>query len=385
MELRPARSSFPRFRSASFAPLAYLLLTCFANHASSAAEQVAWRNAAEVRQELEGTIGINWPANPLRNSLSNLAQARRVAIWLDRRVDPDQQIEFKVKDVSFRDALKQLASQLNCGLGLVGPVIYIGPTSTVSKLQSNSTLRREEAGKLDASLRRKLAATRAWKWDELAEPRELLKELATEGGLAIASADQVPHDLWPAGDFPALSVCDRMSLLLAGFDLTFSFSPDASSIEVRPFPQAAVAGIEKAHAVKGNVAEAAEKIASQFPAAKVRTAPGRVLVTATPEEHLQIEDLLKRPAAVRPMPGGGEKRYTIKMDLPVGSAIRALAKELKLELAVDPAVPAERLKQKTTFQVKDVTLDELLGKVLGPANLTYKITGQTLEVFDKPQ
>lgn len=369
------------------ARFAYFLTAFVTGHASMAAEKVNWRSAAEVRQELETQIGINWPNNPLKNSLGNLSRARRVAIWLDRRIDPDQQVKFEAKDVVFRDALRSLAGELNAGICLVGPVVYIGPKQSVTKLQALSAQRRDEAGKLPDAQRRKFAQSRAWQWDELTEPRELLKELAAEGGLTLADVDKVPHDLWAAGDFPALPLADRLSLALAGFDQTYKFSSDGTSLEISQYPQsAAVAGVEKPHLVKGDVAAAAEKIAKIIPSAKIKTAPGRILVTATPDEHVQIEEMLKRPTTVKVPAVGGEKRYTLKIDgKPVGDALRAIVKQVEMDLQLDPGVTQERLSTKVSFQVKDATLDELFKNLLEPAGLAFKISGKKIEVFEKKQ
>jgi hypothetical protein len=320
-----------------------VVLCFYPCRAALAAEQVAWKNAAEVRQELQGTIRITWPSNPLRDSLANLAKNRRVSIWLDRRIDPDQRVDFKTDDVAFSAALSQLADRLGGKVGLIGSVVYIGPKPAVANLQALFAKRRDEAAKLPADARRKFTHVKTWQWEELSEPRVLLEELAAEGGFNIEGLDQVPHDLWPAGDWPALSLSDRLSLVLAGFDLTYEFSADGGSLKLVPYPKTAAAADEPA-------------------------------------------TVSKQPPK-RPPPVGGDKRFSLTVPAdkkqPVGRYVKALADQLSLQVKFDESLTAEQLNQPISFQVKDVTLDALFAAVLKPAGLAHKITGQTVEVFAK--
>lgn len=366
----------------SFAFCAFLSLAVLAPVSIHSAERISWRTAPEVRQELDGFIRLTWPSNPLRDSLSNLARVRRVAIWLDRRIDPDQRIELQTDEAPLRDALSQLAEQLNARVCLVGPVVYIGPRPSGSKLLAQSALRREEAAKLSGDLRRKLSATKAWQWEELSEPRELVNQLAAEAGLKPSGLEQIPHDLWPAGDWPPLSLSDRLSLVLAGFDLTFEITPGGGALKLVPYPTS-TAAVERTHAVKGDVKQAVEKLAPMFPTAVIRPSVGKITVTATADEHEQIVEILKGAPPKRPPPGA-EKRHTLKIDnKPVGGVAKALAERLELDLKFDESIQADQLNQLVSFQVKEVTLDRLFEALLEPTGLAHKIDGKKLEVFPK--
>ena len=67
-------------------------------------------------------------------------------------------------------------------------------------------LRREAVAALPAARRQALSAERAWEWDDLATPRNLLAALATEARVKIEGLDQIPHDLvaGPAAAAPGL-------------------------------------------------------------------------------------------------------------------------------------------------------------------------------------
>ena len=44
--------------------------------------------------------------------------------------------------------------------------------------------------------------------------------------LARCEAERIPHDLWPAGNLPELSLAEQLTVLLIGFDLTFELRPE---------------------------------------------------------------------------------------------------------------------------------------------------------------
>jgi hypothetical protein len=59
--------------------------------------------------------------------------------------------------------------------------------------------------------------------------------------------------------------------------------------------------------------------------------------------------------------------------------IKALAPQLKLEVEIDPAAEA-KLSERISFNVADVSRDELLDAVLKPAGLSFRISGNTLNI-----
>ena len=92
--------------------LTYLMVSAHAAGASDPAGPTTWNTGPRFQQQLQTTVGVSWRRNPMRAALARLAQSQRVAIFLDRRVDPDQPISFSVRDVPLETALEQLARQL---------------------------------------------------------------------------------------------------------------------------------------------------------------------------------------------------------------------------------------------------------------------------------
>jgi hypothetical protein len=79
--------------------------------------------------------------------------------------------------------------------------------------------------------------------------------------------------------------------------------------------------------------------------------------------------------------GPGQKRYSLNVDKqPAGAVVSTVAKELKKEVKFSNEVRT-KLSQQVSFQVKDVTLDELMKKTLEPLGLRLVVTETTLEVL----
>jgi hypothetical protein len=347
-----------------------------------AAETIAWQSGVEFRRQLELPVAIAWSSNPLRSALGNLSRSHRMAIFVDRRVDPDQLVNFSAPDIPLDDALRKLARQLNVGVCYVGPVIYIGPEPVAAKLATLAAVKKEEARKLPAAALARMARSQTWQWDELATPRELLDHLATSGGVTIVGIEHVPHDLWPAGDLPALSWVDRLSLVLAGFDMTFRFSTDGTQLRLDPMPETVV--LERSHAVRPEARQLIGKLAELFPNATIRPAGTQIQVSGSLEDHETIDRLLQGQPIKRPSTGTVTTRYTLTVeDQPLGGIVKALAERLELEAKFDPRVSNEKLNQLVSFRVKDATMDELLKAVLDPAGLSFKLNGKSLEVVPK--
>jgi hypothetical protein len=99
--------------------------------------------------------------------------------------------------------------------------VYVGPSGAAARLRTLAELRREESRHAVANLRQALFTKRRLDWDALTAPREILAKLAAQERFEPLGLKTVPHDLWPASQLPTLTLIDRLTLVLNGFDLTF--------------------------------------------------------------------------------------------------------------------------------------------------------------------
>jgi hypothetical protein len=181
---------------------------------------------------------------------------------------------------------------------------------------------------------------------------------------------------------PPLALADRLSLVLAGFGMTYEFSPDGREVQLVPFPEAAA--ISQTYPGKGHPRENAERIARLYPEAKVTVEGEMIRVVGPWEAHQGVGLLMQGQRVSRTTPpktSGGRTVYTLQVENePVGGVIKALAEQLKLQVTIDSAAEA-KLTQRISFNVAEVSRDELWKAVLDPAGLTFRIRGNELRIM----
>ncbi len=328
-----------------------------------------------------GRRPLGW-RDSLRAVLANLARSQNVAIFLDRRVDPDQPVEFVIESMPLWELLQRLAEQLKLGVGQVGPVVYLGPSPTATVLGTVAAVKEEEDQPLPSALRSRLRRTQRLQWPELTTPRDLVQRLAGDMGLQVEGLEQIPHDLWPEVDLPPLNFAQALSLILAGFEFTFEYVPEGPAIRLRPLP--AKASIMRRIPMRGSPAAVGAEIRRRYPGVRFTIEGSNVVVDSTVEATEAIRRMLDGSSA-RPKPpptsAKVEKRYTLRVqEKSLGAVAAAVAKEVGLELRFDPRIQDLREKL-VVLDVKDATLDQLLQTLLKPAGLTYQIGQQTLEIL----
>lgn len=330
------------------------------------------RTAADLERAWNSRVrDVVWSAGtPVRQALATLAGAQGIAIMLDRRIDPERGIELSLQDVTVADVVEQLAAQCEAVPHTLEAVVYVGPRAATAGLATVAAQRRREARQVPPARAARLTAVRPWGWEELAEPRRLLDELAREADVTVDAGQGLPHDLWPAVDLPPLAWTDRLTLVLAGFGLTFELDGRGQQVRLVPMPtQTRVSGDYPARLTPG----ARAVLARLFPQAIWDDATGRVRLQDVPEEHARLRRWLERSAARRPRPGGTEKTVmTLRVtQQPVDVILQAITQRLGIAFEVEGDV-GTRLQTRVSIDVHDATLDELLAAALEPAGLTFR-------------
>ncbi|HLA83162.1 MAG TPA: hypothetical protein VJL29_00075 [Thermoguttaceae bacterium] len=314
-----------------------------------------------VHKSLNAPVGVVWSKVPLRRALTDLGVSQGVAVWLDRRVDPDRRISLVANGLPLKDALAQAAKDQGLDICLFHGVVYLGQPPVAARLKSVGELRRQEVRNRPATVRRFLREE-PMTWDDLTAPRELLTHLAEENNLRIDNLDRVVHDLWPAFESPPMTLVDRLTLLLASLDLTFEIDDHGERIRLVPMPR--------------------------------NVAPTPPYTNGIGPEERAIPPKSGQPSARRNArtPGGSSegpaldrlrvKRVKFK-DQPLKAVVRQLAAQLKLRLLFDEDA-ARRAgidpNQRISLEREDVSIHELFQAVLEPAGLTFQIRGSMLQI-----
>ena len=200
--------------------------------------------------------------------------------------------------------------------------------------------------------------------------------------MKISGKENVPHDLWPATELPPLNFIEKLSLVLAGFNVTFDLSPAGDAVKLVAMPQSAT--LQRKYTTPGDAQGIAAQLGPKFPAGNF-SASGKELTVVGPwEVHDAVARLLAgervRPS---PPPTRGKQVYTLNAEnKPVGGVMKALATQLGKKVTFDDVKVQRRLASEISLNVKDASLDELLHAVLDPANLKFELQGDTIRVFD---
>jgi hypothetical protein len=350
--------------------------------AASEPRAVRWKTGIEFERQLDTLVAITWSSNPLRQALSKLSRDHGVVIFLDRRVDPDQDVQFSVQDTALRNMLQGLAEHLSLGTCRIGSVVYLGPKPTAAVLRTVAAQTQELSQSLPTAVRSRILRVKPLQWPERSSPRQLIEQLAAEVELKIERPEQIPHDLWPAVELPPLDFAQRLSLLLAGLELTFEYS-DAHAIRLLPLP--ATATVERSYAVSSQQNAALQEMTQRFPETRVTRQAGNVIVVAPLEAHELLQGLLhgrRSPGATPAKPAAKPKVvWTLRIEnQSVGAVAKTVATRLECQLEYDPGLRS-KLKQLVSFEVNQVTLEKLLETALSPAGLTYHLDATTLRIL----
>jgi hypothetical protein len=203
----------------------------------------------------------------------------------------------------------------------------------------------------------------------LTTPQELLDQLAQSSGLSIDGRLRIPHDLWPARDLPPLTLIERLSLILAGFDLTYTIGHAGDQVQIVAKPDEVA--LVRSYTPRRDLQGALDELAELFPTVQVQRAGRRLRVSGLYEEHMLIERWLRGESLDQALVGG-VTRYTLTIqNQPLGAVLNQVALRAGAQLEVDSQIRS-RLDQLVTFRVKNATLDELFQEALKGTGIRHR-------------
>lgn len=353
--------------------------------ATGAEPSIGWLTGSALERQLAAPVDVYWSGIPLRQAVGNLSRTQRVAVVIDRRVDPDQAIDLAVSNRPLRQVLQEIAEDRGLGLSWLAGAAYLGPPRVTAGIRTLAELRREEVDRLPANARRTFLLPEPARWEDFATPRDLLRRAAVDAEIEISGLDQVPHDLWAGADLPSLCLVDRLTLIAGQFDLTFQVAANGSGVALIPIPDDVA--LERSYPGGRHPSQLADRWKALVPESQIKVVGDQVVVRGRLEDHERIAQPSRpsqrqTPGPVRP--SQGEKRYTVGQTTgPLGQLLEQLAAQLALELRIDRQALEQAgisLQQPVSFSVKEATLDELFEAVLAPAGCTFRRRGNVLQI-----
>ena len=352
------------------------------NAAAAAAAPIEYVTGPKLLRQLEQPVTIAWSNVSFREAIASLSTSQRLAVVVDRRVDPDKPFSLKVAEDPLRLVILKIAEQKAIGSSILGPVVYFGPNKAAESLKTLAALRRDDVLQSPPGVKKLLAQSRPLAWDDLAEPRQLITSLAKEVRVKIDGLSQIPHDLWPANSLPSLPWSDRVTLILIQFGLTFQLADAGQSIAIVPIPN--TIQITRNHPGGSLPSARAKKLQSQIPAAKISVQGEKIVVVGRMEDQETVAQLLSGRKVQTTTVKSGQDVYKLNVEgIPLEKVLTQLSAMLKLELKYDREAIQKSgvaLNQLITFRVEDASLDELLSAALKGTGLAYERRDKTVTI-----
>lgn len=339
----------------------------------------------QLRTTLEQPVTISLVDRPYREALRSVGKSYQIAIFLDRRLDPDRPITFSMRNRLVADLLTHLAQVGGGELVWIGPVAYIGPEGKAWQMLAAAEICHQMVDQFPPRERAIWQATTPLSWPDFSTPRELLMELLEQIGWQLGQPEAIPHDLWPAVELPPLTMSEKLALLTVPFDLRpvpeinlrvvklEEFPPQLRWQRTYPWPLPTIAG--------------AEALRRLIPAAEWEVRGRWLLVRGGWNEHKTLLELAQAPRrkTTPPEKSVGERRYTIRAAKGrFESVMRQLASALDLEIRFDEeALYRAGISPDTfvSFSVENATREELLRAATEAAGCTFRIEGNVLFIF----
>src|SRR5262245_1520048 len=379
--------------------LAGIALVCACETVAAADESIKFATGPAVRKALEQPISGAWGGTDvnLRTILHEIEGARRVAILLDRQIDPTASLRADAGGEMLGDFLERLAASSSSGVVLVGNSVYLGPTAAASKLRTLVALRTQELtarGEIPAGRRGELIRASTIRWNDLDSPADVLTRLAEPYQLKIDGIDLVPHDLWGAAVLPEASAAEAFSLVLIQFDLTFGWVEHGKGIRIERLPERVE--VERVHPPPPGMSASAAlaKWKENLPDLDARIEKGKIVVTGTLEVHELVDrrrggGSLPDKTAARdgpPLKPLKFERYTLRMkNTPASALLKELGTPARGKLTFE--FDAEKFKaagidldKVVSFEVKNATIEELLKATFEPLHVQFEIVDRTVKL-----
>ena len=340
----------------------------------------------ELPYQLNRRLTAAWQGQELGTVLERIATSQDVAIWLDRRVNPQQQIEVRVSNAPLAEVITQLTAPHELGWSSLGSIIYIGPQESAGELATLAELSKYSLSRVPATVRERWLSAASAGWPGLSEPREILTAWLENAGFRLANPDALSHDLWNARSLPPLSLVDKVVLLLAGYELTCEISPNGQSCRIVPIKRPVV--ITKSYEAGRHTRELLAEF-NKNPTVSINRKGGEVAITGRWEDHERVAAILKGTSREnqrqrQPTVREDQKVFSLRLEnQPVGKVIDQLANQLGLSVSWSQELLSRPIDPRTTLvscNVSNGNLSKLLEGVLSPAGFDFKLEDKVLVI-----
>ena len=339
--------------------------------AAGQTDAAAWRTGADLEQFIKSPVSVSWQYAELGPRLTQFSRSQKLAVVLDRRIDPNQLIDLTVRNVSVEQFLLRVAQASGGSFCRFGDCIYIGPVENARRLLAIDAILSS------GSKKNRWSRTAAESWPRLSTPQEVITRWSQDNEFAINQLERIEHDLMSAVNIPPMRLDMRLALLLSQFDLWFRQNKTGTDVTIVDPPEKLKATLRLVgyDATK----ELLDRVRSAAPDAKVVKSRKMISVTGNAEElefarNVIIESWQPELTEL------DKKRFQLKVKNERGQILNAVAQQLELEVLIAEDCKA-MLKDVVAIEVKDATVTELLDAILTDTPCSFLFEGQILKIY----
>ncbi len=332
--------------------------------------------------------------NRLREVCESLSRSQKVAIILDRRLDPNQPINLPPPiEGSVIEVLTRIAASQNAKLRQMGDALLLLTGRPAEKLRTVVALRTAELRakntsalkniRFEANQIQRIMNRHRWQWNDLARPRELAVGATESSHLKIENPEMIPHDLWYHGELPRAHMIEFLSFILIQYDLTFSWK-NKKTISIHKVPDRVMIE-QKYRNSKILLSRYRDQLLKEFPQSEWKQQGSRFLVSGSIELHEKLKALLenKQVSKASNRIPWKKRRFTMRVvRKPLEEVLNFLIssglpihfnKEQINSLEIDP-------EQLISFETRDADAKQLMEAICKPVKLPFYITEDEIQI-----
>lgn len=333
-------------------------------------------------------------------ALPRFADAQSLNFYLDRRCASDSLFTLDAHNISVQEFFDRAAQSLNWDAAyLPDGLVYVGPQDYAVKLRTLLQKQTDLARKLPKDAAAIWLKRQPLSWQEGQNPTEMLQNLLNEQGIQIFALDALPHDIWKAGNWPSMSLVNRVQLIVGQFGLSFKFDSTGKKIALVPLDLSKITLVR----MYPDGGEAQKRIAlwkQLLPNCDYIAKNGKIYVRGRLEDLERIlpsgvireeksasQTAPSDPSSEKPQESLANQRFTLpKVSAPPILIARSICKNIKMNIEVNEqqlraaGMAPERVIE---FEIKDATIEQLFDSLGKKAGCKMETKGNTLIILPK--
>ncbi len=332
-----------------------------------------WLQGRQLAKNQAAPVSASWTQSPIREQLSQFSIQRKRPIFLDRRVDPTTQLTLQFSNQTTDQIAWATASSQGLGVVRVGDLLYVGPKESAARLPWVIKRVRKSLSSKDRKFWNSKTELR---WEQATTTLQIANWFKSKG---VNFHEAIPHDVWPAGDWPRLTLLEQMSLFLIGFDTDFEIAADGRTVKLLALKRIKDQTIKIRSPRDGSVdpAEIAQKISTL----KVRRGGKMVSITGDVVSLLEFDALMVSAQNASVVPAT-EKTLTMTAEGRRRDILAEIAKQTGRELILSD-IAARSLDEKIRVKLERATLEATLDACIDGSPLAYQADDKSLRIFVK--